>query len=393
MDSDSIIDWINELGPTPDPASLPEITSLSLPNPAAPNTARKRKTSFASPPPSCTEGDDNMTSTPQKRRRLRNEDEFLDPDATPRPGARSTPSSAASISSQASSTQSSIKGQFMGLLTNDAVDYVTVVGSVPEVAKKLFETMEAIGDCLHILPNAFREAIKNNEGLTEEAFNTWTPFFKLDDKPDNLPGWIPPIAKIKDIIKRTAECTKHFEEAARPHRAFKPISSLAKMIDLCIYAVFDENLELMAAIKAFSRTMPTQSTKQTREGHTQAQLQIGVWHAAQWAFLRWGVRQKLLKQSLAQGLDAPTDDFKAETLKVLSKVGFIPGMLVNGENWSYVFSTYNDGKTTLFIGSMFGNTKFLKKIYCIVAGVRELTAWGRDEYLPWFKENILTLES
>lgn len=184
------------------------------------------------------------------------------------------------------------------------------------------------------------------------------------------------------------------------------------MIDLVIYAVFDQNPELMAALEAFAKTTPTKTvnhtshsgirhyplqisieTKLTGEGFNAAKLQMGVWHATQWAFLRWGVKQKLQQQCLDQKLDLPTDEFMAETLEVLSKLRFIPGILINGQNWSYVFSTYANGKTTLYTGSQFGRTGSLAMIYRVVAGVRQLTAWARDEYLPWFKDNILTLKS
>lgn len=54
-----------------------------------------------------------------------------------------------------------------------------------------------------------------------------------------------------------------------------------------------------------------------------------------------------------------------------------------------VISMFKDGKMTLWIEWMFGETKSLMKTYAVIAGVRELTAWGRDKYIPWFKENVL----
>ncbi|KAL7782777.1 hypothetical protein V8C37DRAFT_413853 [Trichoderma ceciliae] len=454
MDKESIIHWIDDLEPASDPASLnvPEIASPTLPKPAAPNASRKRKAissySLASPPTSDTKGDDdnNMTSTPQKKRRF-------DPDATPRPGSRSIPSSAASISASETSSiskQSSAKGQIMDLRLGDTgIEYETLNrDTVPAVAKTLFNTMSNIEQGFDILPDALKQTIINDQELTVESFkrSQWRCAFRSDDEPDNLPGRIPAIAQIQIILALATQCKNgRHEEAswnalvhlpllrlifhndlnqqcndfsavicttARPHREFKPISSIAKMIDICIYATLDQNLELVTAIKAFSSTTPTKSinhtnfftlqlnpiiisieTKQQGGGGAwvKAQLQLGVWLASHWALLYWGVRQKLLNQRMAQGLDAPTDDFKAETLEALSKLGFIPGIYIDGHRWHLVISTYNDGKTTFWSEWLFGDTKSLIKIYAIIAGVRELTAWGRYIYLPWFKENVLTL--
>jgi hypothetical protein len=185
------------------------------------------------------------------------------------------------------------------------------------------------------------------------------------------------------------------------------------MIDMCIYASLDHDQEFKTAMVEFSKNSPTMSVNHTDFIITQerpllisietkkpavqgdkAQLQISVWHAAQWSFLRWAVGQKLLRQRQSQGFDAPTTEeeqreHKAMKLAVLAKLGFIPGIIVQGHRWHLVLSTYEDGKTTLWAEWEFGSTKGLLDIYAVIAGVRELTAWGRDVYLPWFKENIL----
>lgn len=187
------------------------------------------------------------------------------------------------------------------------------------------------------------------------------------------------------------------------------------MIDLCAYASLDNDEELQVAVKDFSHFTPTVTinhtdfrpiqfrplmlsieTKKPDGGMEKAQLRIGIWHAAQWAFLHWSVGQKLLQQRLRRGFGEPTTDeeqeeLSAEKLAVLSKLGFIPGIIVQGIRWHLVLSTYNNGKTTLWSEFAFGTTKREMEIYAIIAGVRELTGWARDTYLPWFKENILTL--
>ncbi|KAL7952518.1 hypothetical protein V8C34DRAFT_114321 [Trichoderma compactum] len=448
MEQESIQEWINRLEPPADSSSLPKIAP---PKPAAPNAARKRKArssySLASPPLSYKEGDNdyNMASTPQKRRRLGS----FDPDTTPRQGSHSIPSSSASFSASEASSRQSAKAQIMSLrLVDTGIEYETLdeESELPDAAKRLFNTMSEIERGLDIIPEALKQAIFDDQELTPESFegSRWKYCFKSGD--DNLPGRIPSIAQVKHILAMATECEKwKHEEAswnatvhhplarfifnddlgkqcddfnaiicttARPHKDFRPVLTSAKLIDICIYAALNQYPELVTAMKAFSSTTPTKSVNHTEffalqlrpvvitietkqpsggEAKEKAQLQMGIWHASHWAFLYTGVRQKLLNQRMAQGLEVPTDGFKAETLRVLSKLGFIPGIYINGHQWYLVISTYEGGRTTFRSEWLFGETKSLMKIYSVIAGVRELTAWGRDIYLPWFKENILTI--
>lgn len=200
---------------------------------------------------------------------------------------------------------------------------------------------------------------------------------------------------------------------ARPHREFKPASSPIKMINICVYASVDRDAPLKASLNKFSGATPTQTVNHTdfeaisarplllsietkRPGvhWDTAQLQIGIWHAAQWSFLRWAVRQKILRQRADRGLQMPQtdeeqDEFKAEELTVLSSLGFIPGIIIQGHRWHLVLSTYGDGKTKLWTDYQFGTTQSCLEIYAVIAGMRQLTAWARDSYLPWFKRSIL----
>ncbi|KAM0247353.1 hypothetical protein ACHAQJ_009887 [Trichoderma viride] len=394
-----------------------------------------------------------MASTPKKRR-LESQGALFDPDATPRLGSHSLPSDSGSISASMSSSMSrasSPKKQMMSLrLDNSGIEYQPLnQQTVPKVARTLFSVMRGIGRSNDILPDALKPTI--TQKLTDQTMDLreWRYAFIPEGHTDNLPGRIPSFEEVQKILAKAIECEgfKHEEVSwnsqvhlrllegifenllgeqcddfnamscttARPHREFKPMSSIAKMIDICIYASLNQNQELKAAVTEFCKTAPTLTinhtdfepiqlrplllsieTKKPGIEWEKAQLQIGVWHAAQWAFLRWAVSQKLLKQRLAQGINAPTDkgeeEFKAEKLMALSKLGFIPGIIIQGNQWHLVISTYHDGKTKLWSGLVFGKTESLLDIYSVIAGVRELTAWARDTYLPWFKENILMFE-
>ncbi|KAL7818547.1 hypothetical protein V8C26DRAFT_396622 [Trichoderma gracile] len=415
---------------------------------------------LASPPFSYmgAEDESNMT-TPRKKRRLGSEGGALDPDATPRPRSHSIPSSSASVVvsdtnslSRSISRTSSVKRQMMRLrLGETGIDYQPLnETTVPDVAKMLFLTMTEYGRCHRILPDALKQEITEKLNMGEVQRRQWQYCFKSEKDPaDDLPGRIPSLEEVQTILALATECERYkHEEAswnaevhlrllhgifrtlvgkqygdfnvmlcstARPHADFRPILSNSKMIDLCVYASLDQGNEADAVTK-FCRTAPTLSinhtifeplqlrplilsieTKKHGAESDKAQLQIGVWHAAQWNFLQWAVYEKLLQQRQDNARQTPLtpneeDEIKTKTKTALSKLSFIPGIIIQGNYWKLVISTYAEGKTKLFSGFVFGKTESLMDIYAIVAGVRELTAWGRDTYLPWFKENVLTLD-
>ncbi|KAH8665300.1 hypothetical protein BGZ61DRAFT_366486 [Ilyonectria robusta] len=451
-DNTRVLSWVQSLPEHVEYIPLPSHEPCKKRKPA---TAPSYQ--LASPPASLNDDENKMTSTPKKRR-LEGSSVLLDPDATPRPGAgarmRSVAGSSASISQSASETSSvsgasSPKKQMMSLrLSETGVEWLALnENTVPEVARTLFNTMGEVGRGHDILPDVLRPTITEKLKARNMDHRRWRHCFKPADEGDALPGRIPSIEEVEKVLMKATECEnfKHeeaswnsqvhlrllegiFEEplggqcddfnavsctSARPHREFKPISSTTKMIDICVYASLDRNEELRAAMTEFSNITPTMAvnhtdfetiqhrplvlsieTKKPGVEWEKAQLQTGVWHAAQWAFLRWGVGQKLLRQRLEQGLDAPTTDeeqeeFKGEKLAALSKLGFIPGVIVQGNGWHLVLSTYEDGKTKLWTDWVFGTTKGLLDIYAVVAGIRELTAWARDVYLPWFGTYIL----
>jgi hypothetical protein len=202
---------------------------------------------------------------------------------------------------------------------------------------------------------------------------------------------------------------------ARPHREFKPVSSTIKMIDICVYASLDGDTNLSASLTRFSQITPTQTvnhtdfeaistrplllsieTKKPGVHWDTAQLQIGIWHAAQWSFLRWAVGQKILRRRAKDGMKMPQTDeeqeeFRGDKLAVLSSLGVIPGIIIQGHRWHLVLSTYESGKTKLWTDHQFGTTQSCLEIYAVVAGMRQLTGWARDVYMPWLKANILDL--
>ncbi|PLB50328.1 hypothetical protein P170DRAFT_508528 [Aspergillus steynii IBT 23096] len=185
------------------------------------------------------------------------------------------------------------------------------------------------------------------------------------------------------------------------------------MIDICVYASVDGDAELSASMTKFSNIAPTQTvnhtdyepisirplllsieTKKPGVHWDTAQLQIGSWHAAQWSFLRWAVGQKIRRQRAGRYTDIhhmneEEEAYKVNELTVLSSLGVIPSVIIQGHRWLLVLSTYEKGKTKLWTDQQFGTTQSCLDIYAAIASMRQLTAWARDVYMPWFKTSVL----
>lgn len=330
--------------------------------------------------------------------------------------------------------------------------------TVPDAAKELFFLLDDIGRGRGIVPHALKSSIEEKLEDQPMSLKRWDSAFMPQGHDDDLPGRIPSVEEVENVLTKAVECERfQYEElmwnarvylplldgifedplgepcddfnamictTARPHIEFEPMPCTSRMIDICIFSSSDQNEEFEEVLVEFSRTAPTLTVNHTdfeplqlrplvlsigtrRPGveWDKAQLQMGAWHASQWAFLRWAVREKLLKQREAQGAqgeeeegsrveeeesrEEKEEESSAEELAALSKLGFIPGIIVQGNRWHLVMSTYHEGKTTLWAEWVFGSTKSLMDIYCVIAGIRRLTAWARDTYLPWFRENAV----
>ncbi|KAI0403089.1 hypothetical protein F4802DRAFT_573004 [Xylaria palmicola] len=438
--------------------SLPEKGAEDTSSPSITTKTRKRQRQLTSPPASIAsveEADHKeiMPSTPKKRRRT----SAADPDSTPRPGlpGGSTPSLSSSIPSHTSSRASSPKKQMLNLRLHEPVLEFNALdlNALPPAARELLSAITEIGSNQDILPHAVKSRVMEAVTAHDPMPRLWRYAFKsaADDEADALlPGRIPVFQEVERICRKANECQQYDHEevswnctvharlleltledengrlcdefdavictTARLHPAWKPIWSPGKMIDICVYhAATDEALR--AKVNQFSRLTPTGTvnhtdfypvsgrplvlsieTKKPGVHWEAAQLQIGIWHAAQWAFLRWAVADKLRRQGIndeeqgrggSAAQEAEHNATEAKVLSAMSELGFIPGVIVQGHRWHLVLSTYEDRKTKLWADRQFGSTQTCLESYSVIAGIRRLTAWARDIYMPWFKSHIL----
>ncbi|KAL9562718.1 hypothetical protein ACKAV7_013282 [Fusarium commune] len=403
-----------------------------LPSEALSKTS-KRKAALPSPPTS-----DSMEGTTPKRRRL------IDPDRTPRaanlPPPSSNGSSASWSESGEGSRSSSPKKQMLRLRLEERglecrqlnVDTAPPVISSLLVSRQDLNTIEEIVSRIEILPADKKSAILESPLVREQNTRLWRFAFKEEGE-DTLPGRVPLPEEIAQICDFARHChdTNHEEAAwnmevhhrllqailrepnapkaaplnftscttARPHRRFVPYSSTAKMVDFCLYLKPTDS----PALQALGRRTPTLTVNHTDFAPLQlspivlsietkrpgkeldaAQLQMGVWHAAQWAFLRSVIGLT------PQPLTAEEEILRSQKANdVLGQLGFIPGIIVQGHRWLFVFSTLEGDKTVLWTERQFGTTQSILDTYAVVAGIRELARWARDVYVPWFRANVL----
>ncbi|KAI1271452.1 hypothetical protein F5Y07DRAFT_404428 [Xylaria sp. FL0933] len=373
----------------------------------------------------------------------------------------STPSLlSSSIPSGVSSRASSPRKQMLNLRLRNVVEFNALdLNVLPSAARELVSTITEIGNSLDILPHAVKSSIMEAVDARDPMPRLWRYAFKspVDDEADaRLPGRIPAFWEVEKICRQASECQQDdHEEAswnctvhervlelvfqdqngqqygdfnimlcttARLHPAWKPFWSPGKMIDMCVYyASMPEDAALRDKIARFALLTPTDTVNhtdfipistrplvlsiETKKNGVQwdaAQLQIGTWHAAQWAFLRWAVASKLRRQRMDEEernggsvimSQAQEEEYEAteetKVLSVISDLGFLPGVIVQGHRWYFVCSTYENGKTKLWADRPFGSTQTCLESYSIIAGVRRMAAWARDTYIPWFKLHIL----
>lgn len=207
------------------------------------------------------------------------------------------------------------------------------------------------------------------------------------------------------------------------------------MIDMCIFADLSHDADATDAIRLLCQDTHTSSvnhvdmtplqlrpivldieTKRAAGNLNTAQLQMGVWLAAKWAFLRSAIvsslqmKDRVARQNEGRKADDDDDDnddsdgrselsatemmrrnreLEGQADEALSRLCFIPGIIVHGHRWLFVLSTRSNSKTILWTGLQFGSTMSMLEAYQIVAGLRQLAAWARDVYLPWFREHVL----
>ncbi|EXA29073.1 hypothetical protein FOVG_19391 [Fusarium oxysporum f. sp. pisi HDV247] len=177
--------------------------------------------------------------------------------------------------------------------------------------------------------------------------------------------------------------------AAQIVSAFKPQGASSQHIDFCVHIRPEVLSDEQLAIDAVCIDRPNGTinhvdsgnlsknpivisieTKKHGEGFTKAVNQMATWHSAQWRSLCFG---------RCGG-------------KALSRIEFLPGIIVQGHTWMFVATVRRNERPILFHQMPLGDTETMMGIFKLLLSLQYLRDWAENTYWPAFKADILGME-
>ncbi|TQN73718.1 hypothetical protein CSHISOI_01674, partial [Colletotrichum shisoi] len=376
---------------------------------------------------------ESLPVTPSKRRRLRGGliDPNATPRAILPTDSASQSGSTVSSSLQSVSRTSSPAKQMMALQLNEyPLDIASIdsLETAPQLARELVSVLAAIDGFANghnVIPDSHRDQLSGLSifGISDNSF------FDPSGSSQTRHGPVPEHRGVEHIVRCSQLCIReqldedgwnvevhHPVLCAALRRPYAPIkdglvnftstktaplhASLLKrtrtpgrMVDYCMYIDTDIAGTTDAAVPDAVRHLRGQSGYNT-VNHTSyfhlrdnpvsvsveskrpggsvddAQLQMGIWHAVQWAFL---------------------DEATARIGSTLQDLPFLPGLIVQGEHWYFVATTRDGKKTTLWTKQTIGTTSNARGVYKVIRTLQYLAWWTETFYWPWFVSNVLGL--
>ncbi|KAI0160788.1 hypothetical protein GGR57DRAFT_392186 [Xylariaceae sp. FL1272] len=160
----------------------------------------------------------------------------------------------------------------------------------------------------------------------------------------------------------------------------------AKMIDFCLFVEpqgQDEKMirELREGLLFINHTdyyplrhrplVLSAESKQPGMGFRDAQIQLGVWQAEQWAFF---------ERMLSPRGGIP------------KLIPFLPALIIQGHEWSFAATTRSGNETILWVKQPIGSTDTALGIFQVIHALRYIAEWVRRAYWPWYKGAFLNDE-
>ncbi|KAG5802933.1 hypothetical protein H9Q74_011247 [Fusarium xylarioides] len=401
---------------------------------STPQTRQGPKRRRLNPPTPVASQSDNSMASPKKHNLADHDDEF----ETPRPSRRiRTPRSESGTSlpstqsaSQASGRSSPTK-QLRALALNSrgvVTRELSAFPNMPESLDVLLEKIDLASSGIGILPSSQRSIYGDFKWARQPILSN----ILFSDDRDKL-GHTPTPEAVQWILHEAAYCNSRgcseadwnmevhhrvLSAALRPLQGPRSdqffdfrlsttasiiaeyhVTSASKKVDFCMYLdpKQDESAQVPETIDALKNILPlgmfnhtnlaplcdnpiavSIETKKTGEGWENAKLQMEVWMAAHWQFLR-----QLL--SLRQRSQEPTTTNE----KTWNLPDFIPGIIIQGHHWHLIITTPEGEKTVFWQVKNLGDTSSSQGIYKIIHNLQLLRQWAQEEYWKWMRELLL----
>ncbi|RKK21609.1 hypothetical protein BFJ66_g17506 [Fusarium oxysporum f. sp. cepae] len=401
---------------------------------STPQTRQGPKRRRLNPPTPEASQSGNSMASPKKHTLTDYDDEF----ETPRPSRRiRTPRSESGTSlpstqsaSQASGRSSPTKQlRALALNTRGVITReLSAFPNMPAPLETLLDKIDLASSGIGILPSSQRPVYRDFKWTRQPILSN----ILFSDDRDNL-GHTPTPEAIQWILHEAAYCNSRgcseadwnvevhhrvLAAALRPLQGPRRdqffdfrlsttasiiteyhVTSASKKVDFCMYLdpKQDESAQVSETIDALKNILPlgmfnhanlaplsdnpiavSIETKKTGEGWENAKLQMEVWMAAHWQFLR-----KLLSlRQRAQELTTTNE-------KRWNLPDFIPGIIIQGHDWHLIITTPEGEKTVFWQKKNFGDTSSSKGIYKIIYTLQLLRQWAQEDYWKWMRELLL----
>ncbi|EXK24197.1 hypothetical protein FOMG_19062 [Fusarium oxysporum f. sp. melonis 26406] len=410
---------------------LQQIQTDSTSTPQTRQGPKRRRLNL--PTPEASQSDNSMAS-PKKHTLTDYDDEFETPRASRRmktPRSESGTSLPSTQSASQASGRSSPTKQLRALALNTRgviTRELSAFPNMPATLEALLDKIDLASSGIGILPSSQRTLYRDFKWTRQPILSN----ILFSDDRDNL-GHTPTPEAIQWILHEAAYCNSRgcseadwnvevhhrvLAAALRPLQGPRRdqffdfrlsttasiiteyhVTSASKKVDFCMYLdpKQDESAQVSETIDALKNILPlgmfnhanlaplsdnsiavSVETKKTGEGWENAKLQMEVWMAAHWQFLR-----KLLSlRQRAQELTTTNE-------KRWNLPDFIPGIIIQGHDWHLIITTPEGEKTVFWQKKNFGDTSSSKGIYKIIYNLQLLRQWAQEDYWKWMRELLL----
>ena len=189
------------------------------------------------------------------------------------------------------------------------------------------------------------------------------------------------------------------------------VTSASKGADFCMYIdpKQDVSPEVVDIIRTIKRSLPMgvfnhvylgplsdnpiaigiETKKTTGEGWENAKLQMEIWMASHWQFLRKLLEKRQCAAERLSTMRSRAGDMSFCSDKIWDLPEFIPGIIIQGHDWYLIVTTAEGEKTIFWQKKTLGDTSSSRGIYQIIYNLQLLRQWAQEDYWKWLKDILL----